>query len=399
MFVALAAAPFFVRQDQVRSFIEENIALPDDQKLILSENIDFGFFPYSYIETKQFSIKDQSGLEKTFKDVKLGFDFNSIFTKSLGFDFNVVYNDIPYQGNLNIVDYRQYLEQNKSPIELNIEKPVPADLTGLLSIEGDLLKFSDFVLEHKKTTAEGDVEVLTKANGQKIKGNLSVNSDNIDDLRRLALFDQYNDDFDLLSGKGNLVLSFETEGNDGYSFRRNLNTQGKIDFKDTVLYGIDLYEIVNNPKVIELTKNASKKLNLDDISSSLNIINGVIKAKDFKAVSEKLAVAATGDIDIADETILLATDINAILSSEEIELPLLIRGDIRDPKITPRIDEKMLRKVGEVLSEKGIKIKGLESGKNKEVLDETMKQIEGIGGSIGSGLKGLIGGMTDGNSE
>ena len=76
---------------------------------------------------------------------------------------------------------------------------------------GNKKTLNNFVLTYKQTVVKGNIELT--ANNDKsstIKGSAVLDTTNIDDLRRLVDFKNYNDAFNATSGKGKFIISFAT---------------------------------------------------------------------------------------------------------------------------------------------------------------------------------------------
>lgn len=382
---ALVAAPYFVRQDQVKAFIEENITLPDNKKLVLEGDIDFGLFPYMYFETKKVDIKGEGVPTQTFENVKVGFDFNDLFGKGVDFDIRTKYMGIAYEANVDIRDYKSFYQQGKTPVVIKAAKPISFSLKGDLAIDGKKRSFKNFIISHKKTTVKGTINhELTNNKNQKIDGNVVIDTDNIDDLRRLAFFEKYYDKFNLLDGIGKVVLGFDTKGYDDYTFRKNLNAEGSFKLENVNVYGFDLEEIARNPLEVKFKEDYSRKITIDDASGLFTVDKGLMSLKDTNANSQRLKLKTKGLINLAEENLNLDADLDLDMETNKLDVPLKIKGSFEKPKITPRYDEAIMKNLPTLLQNKidsqnlGKDLLQGGSGDLKQIEDDLKNNIKNI---------------------
>ena len=348
----LLAAPYLVRQDQIRAYVEKDFKLPDGKQLKLPEHIDFGVFPYVYLKTKEVIIKSPTEADLSLKNISLGFSFNDLLSNSVKFDIGVNFKDNDYQGEVKIVEYQKFYKEGTSPVEINLSKPIPAELNGVLTIKNGVTKFNEFKLTHKDTNISGDIE-LANAGGKKnkINGNVTFDTKNIDDVRRLIQFDKYKDELSLLEGVGLVKLKFDTIGSDDYEFRRNLNAIGSVKLDDVILYGFDLEEIISNPAIVSFTNDKLRKIDLNGLSTAFKVQKGIARISDILANSDKLNVTGNGTLDIAEEIVNLSTLLDINLPKAQMKLPVDIIGDVRNPKIKARIDKLLKGKITDALGQ------------------------------------------------
>jgi len=384
--VALVAAPHFVRQDQVVAFIQKNVALPGDRKLQLTENVDFGMFPYMHFETAKIEITEKDKVVETLRDVRFGFDFNDIFGSSIDFDIKARHKGITYDLNINILEYRSFYEKGNTPVSIKAAQPIKLKFTSDLNISNDKTSLKNIVLTHKSTVAKGNLNYSkTKSKLQKFEGNLNIDSDNIDDIRRLVLFESYNDKFNLTEGKGKVVLGFNTVGKDEKSFKRNLNSEGSFKISDAAIYGFDIEEIALNPGQIKFEEEYSRKINLQKVDGNFVVNNGVAKLSNVFAHSSKVKMDMSGIVNLVQETLNLNTNLDINLSVRQIELPLKIKGSIKDPSVKLKYANAIKNNLQPILDKKGISLESIgadlikgDKSKLKSIEDELKKDIKGI---------------------
>lgn len=370
--IALIAAPYFVRQDQVRAFIEKNISLPDDKKLELPEKIEFGLFPYMHFETAKLQIVGDQIPSQTFEKVKFGFDFNDLFGNSVDFDVRTRYQGVDYDANIDIIDYKGFYQNGATPVVIKAVSPVPFKLKGDLRIEDESRSLKNFVLNHKKTTAKGTVKHSLKgAKSHSIEGNVVIDTDNVDDLRRLAVFEKYSDTFNLLEGAGKLVVAFSTTGYDSYTYKKNLDAEGTFKFSEMTVYGFDLDEIARNPFQVKFVEDYSRRIDIDSVTGLFTTENGLMKLTDAKAQSKRINILSNGLVNVADENMNLDVDLDLNLETKKVNVPLKVKGNFDKPKVTPRYDETIKNNLPALLEGQDLR-----KGIDKDKLKENFKQIE-----------------------
>lgn len=371
--VSLVAAPYFVRQDQVKLFIEKNVTLSDDKKIQLPKKIEFGLFPYMHFETEEVNILNGKHVEEKFENVKFGFDFNDILGKSIDFDVKVTHNKISYDANIDVIDYRNFYNNGSTPIVVKAKLPVPFTLKGNLKIDGKKRHFKDFVLSHKKTTLKGTINHESKGvKSQKIDGNIALDTDNIDDLRRLAMFDQYKSKFNMLEGTGKVVLAFSTSGYDEYTYKKNLDSEGSLKFNNIVVYGFDLDEIARNPAEVKFVEDYSRKIEVENASGLFAINKGVAELKDVIAKSAVIDLSAKGFADVAEESLNIEVNADLNTATQKLNAPLDIKGSFESPKISVRYGEAIVNNLPAILGAGG---GNLEKDLKKEIKKISPKDI------------------------
>jgi AsmA protein len=110
---------------------------------------------------------------------------------------------------------------------------------------------------------------------------------------------------DLLEGKGNVMLNVTTQGNLPSELRKALNGMAKVDLKNGAFKGIDLDEMLRNPKELlakkdeaDRTADKSKKTSFTELGASFDIKSGVAHNEDLIARTQTLKLSGAGDIDV-----------------------------------------------------------------------------------------------------
>lgn len=332
--IAGIAAPFLVSQEKVISFVEKQIELSDNKKLKIESPVKFGFFPYAYFETDKASIISSNGIKQTIENLLFGFDFNDLITKNIDFDLEARYQGVDYKANVALDNYSNFIDKKPTKVNINFETPVPFELVGDLVVDEKSKKLNDFTITHKQTTAKGNMEFRAEENNaQFIKGDVVIDTKNIDDIRRLLDFDNYNSNFSLTSGKGKIIISFDTLGSNKQEYLKTLNAEGSLKISDAAVYGLDLKEIVQTFGQVEFQETSSKKIDINSADSSFIIANSVAKIINFNAVNPMASINSNGIIHLIKETTDTNFDINANIEGTKVNLPLRIYGPFKDPKI------------------------------------------------------------------
>lgn len=392
---ALVAAPFFVRQEQVKNFIQERVKLADNAKLVIEGDIDFGVFPYANVKIPVAKIVKADGSEQVFEKVSLGFDTLDIIAKSIDFDFTVKHKNVSYVGNLKFVDYNNFVKNGASPIVLKLEKPANIHIKGDLSSSGEQHKFENFVITHKQTEAKGNL-IATKSaeKGMKIKFDTEIKSENIEDLRKLTLIGtDANKSFDQLSGEGTANLSLTTSGLTTEEFKKNLNGEGAINIDTASIYGIDINELIGAPQETKLEKTSNKKIDISDVDIRFNIENGVANVKEFSANNQLAYLSGQGVVDIIQKALKFSVDIDAEVASARVKIPLLVSGQFDNIKFAPRVGDALINNVDKIIGENKIQFKNIKINLDKNNLGKSVEGLKNLGKSFGFDLDKATGGV------
>jgi uncharacterized protein involved in outer membrane biogenesis len=392
---ALVAAPFFVRQEQVKNFIQERVKLADNAKLVIEGNIDFGVFPYANVKIPLAKIVKTDGTEQVFEKVSVGFDTLDLIAKSIDFDFAFKNKKIYYSGNLQILDYNNFVKNGASAINLKLEKPARINLVGNLLTSATEYKFENFVITHKQTEAKGNlVAVKTVENGLQISLDSELVSENIEDLRKLTLIGtDANKSFNQLSGEGNAKLRLNTQGLNSDDFKKNLSGEGSINIDSASIYGIDINELIGAPQETKLEKTSSKKIDISDVDIRFNIENGVAKVKEFSANNQLAYLSGQGVVDIVQKALKFSVDIDAEVASARVKIPLLVSGQFDNIKFAPRVGDALIQNVDKIIGENKIQLKNIKINLDKNNLGKSVEDIKNIGKSFGIDLDKASGGV------
>jgi AsmA protein len=112
---------------------------------------------------------------------------------------------------------------------------------------------------------------------------------------------------DLVEGKGNVMLNVTAQGALPSAIRKSLNGTAKVDLKNGALKGIDLDEVLRNPKELlakkedgERTADKGKKTSFAELAASFDIKNGVAHNEDLVARTQVLKLSGAGDLNIGE---------------------------------------------------------------------------------------------------
>jgi len=374
--IAVVAAPYFLRQEQVVSFLENKLILPDNNKIKIESPVKFGIFPYAHFSTEKASVISPDGLTKKFENLLFGFNFNGLITRNIGFDLQAKYNGTDYKANVGVEDYSKFLKNEDTLIDIKVENPVPFTLKGDLKSTDNGKELKNFTLTHKQTTARGNIVFKNLANGiNSISGSVVLDSENIEDLRKLTDLKNYNDDFNQISGKGKAVISFSTTGKSDYDYKRNLDAEGSLKVTNAAIYGIDLEEFLRSMGQVKMEKNPNKSIPIDSIDSSFVSNKGLVNISNFKMLNNKGTATGNGTVDIADERINSNLNINASVEGNSVNLPLLITGDLKNPIVKPMAIKAIITNASQLKQ-------FTDQIKNEKVRD-TLKSVFDVLGGVG----------------
>lgn len=384
LIISFFAAPFFVRQEQVKNFVENRIKLPEDAKLKLDGNIDFGIFPYAYIKVPKATITDSSGHNTVFENFSFGFNPSSLMGKSISFDAAFKFNGIDYDGNLHIKDYGNFYNNLKSPIVLNLKKPIEARALGNFNHEENSYSLDNFKITNESINATGNLKITQQAEkSQKVILNTDLNADNINDFIKLANFNKQNENSKKLSGAGSVKLNISTLGSNSDQLKANLNGQGSINVTNGEIYGIDMNEILALNSAVILGTDISKKIDITNANANFNISNGIVNISDFSAKNQLADASGNGVADITKNYLNMYVDIDAHTNVLQAKVPLLVSGNFNNIKFTPRVADAIAGNIDKI---------DLKNAKLKLDKDNLKGSLKEIGKNFGLDLGSIIGG-------
>ncbi len=398
LIVALLAAPTFVRQDQIRSFIEKRVELPDNAKLELEGDIDFSIFPRASVGVPKASIVNADGSRKVLEDFSFNFSTLDLFDQSIDFTTAFKMGNKRYSGSLHLKDQKGFLNNGTSPIVINMEEPMRLRVKGVVAIDGNDYTLNDFTITHKQTTAKGNAKVSVMGNdGQSIALDTVITSKNIEDIRRLIEFGNNKSDFNLLSGSGEVELKLTTIGKDATALKANLNGAGKVKVEDAAIYGIDLNELIGAPEEIRLMENEDKKIDVKEANATFNITSGSVNISEFFASNQFANITGHGIADLNTSTLRANLDIDADVASARVKIPLAAVGPFDNIRFTPRVGDALIGNIQSITNAAGnIQLKDLRIKLDGNDIDGAVKQIRDLGRGFGLDLDKVTGGATKG---
>jgi uncharacterized protein involved in outer membrane biogenesis len=306
---------------------------------------------------------------------------------SIGFDTAFKYLGNEYKGNFYIEDYNGFLEKGQSPIVIKLEKPLPMKIKGDLIHQDDLYSLRQFEITHKQTKATGNLKIQKLEDGNtQIDLNTEIDSEDIENLRRIAQFGKNEDDFNLLSGNGKMKLDVTTKGRSPADYKANLNGQGDITVTNAAVYGVDLNEMIGSPQETELTHNSDRKIDIKEADSTFKIENGIVKIEELTANNQFANITGTGQVDIPQSELRIGLDVDADIASAQVKIPLLVYGSFNKVKFAPRTGDAIMGNIENITDVSKIKLKNVKINLDKNNLKESVKQLKEIGKSLGINL-------------
>ncbi len=386
---SLILAPFVVRQEQIEAFIIKNLELPEGQKIKFSSEINFGIFPYSFVEFAKAEIVKADGTSQTIEDFLIGFTFNDLLSKGIDFDFNATLSNKKYAGNLKIEDFKNFRTNRKSDIILNLTSPINASLKGFLEFKDNSKKLSNFTIVHNETTASGEVEIINNKDANIVKGDVIISTANLDELRRIIDFENFADTQKKFAGKAIIKSQFETSGKLDEEYKKNLKARGDFNISNAEIYGFDINEFLANPLNYNKEKDYTKKTIIDSITGVYNILDGVAGITSVNAHNQTTKLVANGNYNLLTEHIDMMSDISTQVAGQNVSLPVRLAGDVNKPKVIPNISEGLQRNLPNILDNPKLQ-EAINSEEGKKIINKVNKALQDAGGV--DGLLQMLGG-------
>ncbi|MGB0127530.1 MAG: AsmA family protein [Rhodocyclaceae bacterium] len=218
------------------------------------------------------------------------------------------------------------------------------------------------------------------------------------DLTGVSVQPLLNDAFarDLIEGRGNVSVDVATGGVNLAAMKRALQGTARVAVKNGALRGVDLPQIVRDPKVRgaakqDLTYQASpsKKTDFADLSASFQITGGVAQNSDLLARSSLLRLTGEGSIDIpaASANYLFRASLVGAPPGLEAREFAMLKGVAMPVRATGPLDNLAYQvQVGELATgvakaQVGARVSEAEAQLQRKARDELQR-----------GLKGLLGG-------
>ncbi len=231
------------------------------------------------------------------------------------------------------------------------------------------------------------------------KGSLNVKKDTPESGLTLRARDIHvgpllNDiaDKDILEGKLNADTALKIKGDDAEIIKRSLNGEGSFFVVNGAIKGIDLVSMVRNTDgAYGFAHKADERprTEFNELQASFSIKNGVFYTDDTRMVSTLIRVQSTGKADLVGGTldfriepafVTTRKDDVEEMKRSEVMIPVLVTGNLSDPKFRPDLRGIAKKKLEEEV---------FESSKFKEIFEkEELKPLE-------EGVKGLLKGILD----
>ena len=197
---------------------------------------------------------------------------------------------------------------------------------------------------------------------------------------------------DILEGVMQANMTLAVAGTDPTLFRKTLNGNGELLFKDGAIKGIDLAGMVRNVQAaFGLAEKSDQKSRTDfsELKAPFTITRGVMNTPQTSLKSPLLRVIANGNADLVKETLDFRVEPKVVgtikgqgdeKQRSGIMVPVLVTGNFSSPKFRP--DFKSVAK-------QQLQEKVLESKKVKELLEkEELKHLQETTKGL---LKGVLG--------
>jgi len=384
--IALVAAPFFIRQEQIKNFIQNKVSLSSGSKLAIEGDINFGIFPYSFVSIPKAIITDKKGAVTSIDNLKFGFNPASLLKKSVTFDISLKLDPVEYAGHIEFKDYHNFIDNGESAVEINLEKPVTVNATAYFERKGDKVSLLNIKATHKQTQLVGSFQSIFSGNSQNINITGTIDTQNLDDLRKLYKLNDAEKDFSLFSGIGKVDFNVSTSGIKSEDFISNLNGKGSINLSQATIYGLDLGEIIGAPQAVKMEKNYDKKIEINKADATFTITNGIAVTQDLNITSSFANAQAKGQADLSKQILAANIDVNANLAAAQVNIPLTVSGSFGDLKVSTRGSDAILNNLNALKNASKIQLNNVKINLDKDSLEN----IKDIGKGLGMNLKSLL---------
>jgi AsmA protein len=150
--------------------------------------------------------------------------------------------------------------------------------------------------------------------------------------------------FDMIEGKGNVVVNLSTNGNLVSLLKKNLSGNVGLNMAGGAIKGVNLTKIVSGAQNLgqagsmqSLKPNSEDKTEFSELKANFNVNNGVAHNDDLIVKSQSLRVVGSGDVDIGNSSINYSTKTTLAESVDtkngSITLPVQLIGPFSDLKI------------------------------------------------------------------
>jgi len=205
---------------------------------------------------------------------------------------------------------------------------------------------------------------------------------------------------DILEGKLNVEMNLWMKGDDAGRIKKSLNGRGDFVVENGAIKGIDLVSMVRNTDgaygLVSLGDEKAKT-EFSNLQVPFSIKNGVLYTDNTRMESTLLRAQSTGKADLINETLDFRIEPTFVTTKKEdvekmkhseVMVPVLVSGNLSDPKFRPDLRGMAKKKLEE---------KVFESTEFKEIFEkEELKPLEDDAKRL---LKGIIDFPFSGNKK
>lgn len=205
---------------------------------------------------------------------------------------------------------------------------------------------------------------------------------------------------DILEGKLNAEMNLRMKGDDAGKIKKSLNGKGDFFVEDGAIKGIDLVSMVRNTDGaygLVSIGDEKAKTEFSNLQVPFIIKNGVLHTDNTRMESTLLRVQSTGKADLVNETLDFRIEPTFVTTKKEdaekmkhseVMVPVLVTGNLSDPKFRPDLRG---------IAKKKLEEKVFESTEFKEIFEkEELKPLEDDAKRL---LKGIIDSPLFGNKK
>ena len=176
--------------------------------------------------------------------------------------------------------------------------------------------------------------------------------------------------WDRIDGKGSLTIDVTGSGTTNHAVISNLNGQGSITLKEGMLNRINLLSLDKlSPQNILNAFHSEQGTKVVDASANFTIQNGEVTNDDLVIHTPISDITGNGVINLSTLQIKYRLTPNIGVNQVGLKVPLTIKGDLRNPKITPAVSGIVTQGL-DTLAKDNVQVKQL-----KEEVEDIIKFV------------------------
>jgi AsmA protein len=283
---------------------------------------------------------------------------------------------------------RRMLLDGKAKIgNLTVSKARIQDVLLQIKAKDGIIQMDPMQLKMYQGSAAGKAVLDVAGNAPKSDLNLKVSGIQVNPLLKDVLAK------DFLEGSTNADIQLSMVGDQPDQIKKTLNGQGKLQFNDGAIVGIDLASMARNiGSAFGLAQKGEKRPRTDftELSMPFTIKNGVANTPETSLKSPFIRVIAAGTADLVKETLDFRVDPKAVATIKGqgdesqrsgIMVPVLVSGTFASPKFRPDLSAAAKEKIEKKVLESKEAQKLLENEKVKPLEKNAKEALKGLLGN------------------